>query len=47
MSIIENKMFIVILVQGVIFTGLFIYLLYLHLKTRRLKKHLEELDNNN
>ncbi len=38
---IENKMFIVILVQAAIFLGIFSYLLFLHNKTRNLKKRID------
>ncbi|HBZ66706.1 MAG TPA: hypothetical protein DEO70_07700 [Bacteroidales bacterium] len=40
----SDKMFVVILVMAIIFTGVFVYLLLLDRQTHRLSKEVEKLE---
>lgn len=40
----SDKMFVVVLVISIIFVGLFVYLMSIDRKTRRLTKELEKLE---
>lgn len=40
----SDKMFVVVLVIAIIFVGLFVYLMSIDRKTRRLAKELEKLE---